>query len=393
MRRRRHRAAGEWHLRGGYARWAGILRCVNPAAIIAFVAGALVVARAILSALRTFVLPRASNDVVARTVFHATRRAFDVVAGPSKPYERRDRLMAYFGPVSLIVLPGTWIVIVIVGYTAMFWAIGVPIYEAFAASGSSLLTLGFVHPDLPGTDLLAFTEATIGLGLIALLISYLPTIYGAFSRRELLVNLLEVRADSPPSPLVLITRFHRLQGLAALGEMWERWEEWFSDVEETHTSLTVLVHYRSQQPDHSWVNAAGAMMDAAALVRSAVDVPMDVRADLMIRAGYLAVRRIAGFFRLPFDPNLPPGTPTSVDRGRFDAALEVLESAGVPLVADRDKAWRDFDGWRVNYDAALRGLERLTVAPTPWWERPMRSAWATDEPVAAEAAAHDIPVR
>ena len=43
----------------------------------------------------------------------------------------------------------------------------------------------------PGTDLLAFTEATIGLGLIALLISYLPTIYGAFSRRELLVNLLD----------------------------------------------------------------------------------------------------------------------------------------------------------------------------------------------------------
>ena len=47
--------------------------------------------------------------------------------------------------------------------------------------------------------------------------------------------------------------------------MWERWEEWFSDIEETHTSLTVLVHYRSQQPDHSWVNAAGAVMDAAAM--------------------------------------------------------------------------------------------------------------------------------
>ena len=42
----------------------------------------------------------------------------------------------------------------------------------------------------------------------------------------------------------------------------------------------------------------------------------------------------------------------------------------------------------MNYDATLRGLERLTVAPTSWWERPMRSAWATDEPIAEEAAAH-----
>jgi hypothetical protein len=361
--------------------------------LVAFVVGALLVARAILSAVRTFVLPRASNDPVTRFVFHGTRRVFDVFAGPTKPYARRDRLMAYFGPVSLIVLPGCWLVIVIAGYTAMFWAIGVPAGDAFAASGSSLLTLGFVRPGLPGSDLLAFSEAVIGLGLVALLVSYLPTIYGAFSRRELLVTLLEVRADSPPSPIVLITRFHRLRGLDALGEMWERWEEWFSDIEETHTSLNVLVHYRSQQPDHSWVNAAGAMMDAAAIVRSSVDVPLDVRADLMIRAGYLAMRRIADFFRIAYQSAPAPDAATSVDRARFETALDVLASAGVPLVTDRDQAWRDFNGWRVNYDGALRGLERLTVAPTPWWERPMASAWATDEPEADEAAAHGAASR
>ena len=54
------------------------------------------------------------------------------------------------------------------------------------------------------------------------------------------------------------------------------------------------------------------------------------------------------------------------------------------MVADRDQVWRDFNGWRVNYDAALRGLERLTMAPAPWWDRPMRSAYVTDEPVVAE---------
>ena len=357
--------------------------------VVVFVLGALLVGRAILSALRTFILPRAANDLVARLVFLSVRRLFDLVAGPSRPFGTRDSLMAYFGPVSLLVLPAAWLVLVVTGYTAMFWAIGVrPVYDAFVASGSSLFTLGFIRPEVPLGAILSFTEAAIGLALVALLVSYLPTIYNAFSRRELLVRLLEVRADTPPSPLVLITRLHRLRGLESLPEDWERWERWFAEIEETHTSLTVLVHYRSQQADHSWVNAAGAIMDAAAMVRAAVAIPSDVRADLMIRAGYLAVRRIADVFRIPYNPNPSPDGVTSIDRARFDRALAVLDEAGVPLVADRDQAWRDFNGWRVNYDEALRGLERLTVAPTPWWDLPMRSAWITDEPVAELAAAH-----
>jgi hypothetical protein len=44
-----------------------------------------------------------------------------------------------------------------------------------------------------------------------------------------------------------------------------------------------------------------------------------------------------------------------------------MAAAGVPLKADHDQAWRDFAGWRVNYDAALIGLAALTMAPeAPW---------------------------
>ena len=215
----------------------------------------------------------------------------------------------------------------------------------------------------------------------------LPTIYASFSRRELLVNLLEVRADSPPSPVVMITRMDRLSGLDVLHELWVRWEQWFAELEETHTSLPVLVFYRSQQNNHSWVNASGAMLDAAALIRSSVAIEKDVQADLMIRAGYLALRRIAEYFNIAFDPNPSPTAATSIDRGRYDEALSVLEAAGVPLVDDREQAWIDFNGWRVNYDTVLRGLERLTMAPTPWWERPMQSAYATDEPLVHEGVA------
>lgn len=355
--------------------------------VVVFLLGLAAALRVVFSAVRTFVVPRGDNDKLSRLAFRSIRKAFDLFASPSRPYEQRDRIMAYYGPVALVLLPAIWLVLLAASFAAMFWALGLPPGEAVIVSGSSLLTLGFDRPGVPGGDLLSFAEAAIGLGLVALLVSYLPTIYSAFSRRELLVSLLEVRADSPPSPIVMITRMDRLSGLDVLHDLWIRWEQWFAEVEETHTSLPVLVFYRSQQSNHSWVNASGAMMDTAAILRSSVAIEGDVQADLMIRAGYIALRRIAEYFGIAYDPNPSPTDATSIDRARFDEALSVLETAGVPLVEDRDQAWRDFNGWRVNYDTVLRRLERLTMAPTPWWERPMRSAYVTDEPSLADGVA------
>ena len=355
--------------------------------VVVAIVGILVIARTVLSAVRTFVVPRGVNDKLTRLAFRSLRKVFDLVASPSKPYAFRDRILAYYGPIALMLLPAWWLVLLVVGFGAVYWSLGLPVADAIEVSGSSLLTLGFFRPAVPFGDFIAFAEAAMGLALVALLISYLPTIYSAFSRRELLVSMLEVRADTPPSPIVMITRMHRLHGLDALHPMWERWEQWFAEVEESHSSLPVLAYYRSQQPNQSWVNAAGAIMDAAALVRSSVAIPMDVQADLVIRAGYLAMRRICDFFGFQYDPNPKPTDATSIDRARFDHALEVMAGAGVPLVEDRDQAWRDFNGWRVNYDVPLRRLEKLTVAPTPWWDRPMLSAYLTDEPVAEPAPA------
>src|SRR5258708_39527866 len=135
-------------------------------------------------------------------------------------------------------------------------------------SGSSVLTLGFALVDNFPTTVLAFSEATIGLILIALLIAYLPTIDSAFSRREAAVTMLEVRAGSPPSAVEMIIRYTRLKRLEQLGELWKAWEVWFVDLEESHTSLSALSFFRSPQPHRSWVTAAGAVLDGAALARS-----------------------------------------------------------------------------------------------------------------------------
>ena len=347
--------------------------------ILAFAVGAFLVARAVASAVRVFVLPRASNEPIARFVFINVRRLFDAFTPPTKPYAFRDRVLAYLAPVSLLILPVVWLSLVLVGYTAIFWALGVDsLSAALRISGSSLLTLGFAPGAGIVEDLAAFSEAGIGLLLLALLISYLPTMYASFSRRELAVNLLEVRADSPPSAVAMLQRFHRLGTMDQLHGQFLVWESWFADIEETHTSLGALPFFRSPQRDHSWVNAAAAIMDCAALYTSLIDAPRDVQTDLTIRAGYLALRRICEFLRLPYTPNPGPDTPCSISREDFEIACDEIAAYGIAIRADRDAAWKAFRGWRINYDETVIALARVTMAPPARWNgRP----WEVIEPV------------
>ena len=130
------------------------------------------------SAVKTFVLPRSATDGLTRAVFLVMRRAFHLRLRSTTTYAQRDRIMAFYGPVTLLALLPTWLILVWIGYTGMFWAVGVPTWDqAFRVSGSSLLTLGFARWKRAAQTLLAFSEATVGLILIALLIAYLPTIY------------------------------------------------------------------------------------------------------------------------------------------------------------------------------------------------------------------------
>ncbi len=335
---------------------------------LVFGGGALVVITTFGSAVRTVILPRGIPAKLGRVVFISMRSLFRLRIGRNASYERRDRVMAAYAPTSLLMLLVVWISLVLVGYTGMFWGVGSrSVRQAFTLSGSAILTLGFERPpDIPAT-VLAFSEAALGLILLAMLITYLPSIYGAFSRRESAVTALEIRAGSPPSGVEMIERYWVLERIDQLDEVWVRWEDWFVDLEETHLSFPAVVFFRSPQPDHSWVTAAGAVLDAASLSLAAVDIPRNVRAEFCIRAGYLALRRVAVFFGIPYDPDPKRGDPITIGRNEFNQACERLAAAGIPLKPNLDEAWLDFAGWRVNYDTVLVALAGLTIAPyAPW---------------------------
>jgi len=336
---------------------------------LVFIAGLITVILTLFSALSTFVLPRSARSQLNRIVFGLLRRIFNFILHFAKTYPRRDAIMAYYAPIGLMLLLPTWYILISIGYAAMYWALGVgDLFAVFRLSGSSLIGLGFEASETLFVTLLVFTEAVIGLILVAMLIAYLPTMYAAFSRREQVVNMLEVRAGSPPSALEMLLRFNRIHGLEKLSDYWKTWEAWFADVEESHTTLPALIFFRSPRPENSWVTAVGAVLDAASITLSAVEIPYDASAALCIRAGYLALRRVANYFDIP-NPQNPhyPENPICVDREEFDDILNQLAAAGLPIKTDREQAWRDFAGWRVNYDRALILTCGLVMAPYASW--------------------------
>jgi hypothetical protein len=338
--------------------------------ILVFTSGVALIAVTLISAVRTLVLPRGDRDLLAHLVFRLMWILFDPPIRLAKTYERRDRIMALYAPLTLMLLPVTWLILVLTGYMLIYWAVGIrPLAEAFLLSGSSLFTLGFAHEKTTLLLIFIFSESAIGLGTLALLIAYLPTMYNSFSRREEAVSMLEVRAGTPPSAEEWIKRGNRNDWLKDIGLQLQIWETWFAVLEESHTSFSPLIYFRSPEPDRSWITASGAVLDTAALMLSVVDLQFDrMNAMLCLRAGFLALMRISEVCGLQFDrdPHFPEH-PISISREEFNMTCSSLIRDGVPLKPDIDQAWHDFAGWRVNYDEPLLSLAALIRAPyAPW---------------------------
>ena len=296
--------------------------------VLSFLVGLVIVQGVLRSAVHTVAVPRGEQTFLTRKTFLAMRELYDLLSARGRSHEDRERTMARYAPMSLLVLALIWAMGVTLGFVLLYFGVGAHSFkDCFYLSASSITTLGSVGPTGPWEVALAYSEALIGLGLVALLISYLPTIYQLFSRREAEVVKLDVRAGSPPTALEMLTRFQRIDWLDHLEENWAAWEVWFAELEESHTSHPALVFFRSQRPYSSWITGAGAVLDTAAIAVAALDLPPGPQASVTIRSGSLALRTIAGFYGVPLDPDPRPNAPISIYRGEFELLLDRLTEA------------------------------------------------------------------
>lgn len=337
--------------------------------VLFFMLGVLVVGWTLLSAMRTVVLPRGAHVLLTQMVFQSLRLLFFPLARRLRPFVWWDHLLALFAPIGLLLLPVVWLLLIMGAFACMFWALGVTSWhDALSLSGSSLLTLGFAQPKDTPTTVLSFSEAILGLGIVSLLITYLPTLYNAFSRREKMVTRLARRIGSPPSPLALLEHFNEIQALDKLYEVWEDWEEWFAELEESHSSFPFLVFFRSPTPARNWLTAAGVILDCAALSLSTLEgKPAGPDARLTLRTGFKALQAIATTLRIRFDPEERQHSGISVTQAEYNEVYDRLAALGMPVVPDREQGWQEFVNWRRQYDEVLLGLSERILAPyAPW---------------------------
>ena len=334
----------------------------------AFAAGFVIAIYTATSVLRSLVIPRGLNSYVTAGVGSVARKGFIFLSNRFDNYEAKDKVMAVEGPTYLMLLLITWLTMFLAAFTLMIWPLsGSSLNDAFIQAGSSMFTLGFAATERTGAAVLHFMAAATGLIVVALMIAYLPTLYSAFNRREMLVTLLQSRAGAPAWGPEILARHHAVGLMKELQPFYAEWERWAAEVAETHTNYPALIFFRSPHPLRSWVIGLLAVMDAAALQLALSPSSAPTQARLCLRMGFSCLRYIADLLRIEYDPDPLPDDPIEMQFEEFAAGVQRLQRIEFPMERTPEEAWPDFRGWRVNYESLAYALADLVVAPPgPW---------------------------
>jgi hypothetical protein len=283
--------------------------------------------------------------------------------------ERREGLLGTFAPLALIVLLVVWLSGLIFGYGLILDALrsqlrpepdslGTSIYFA----GVAMLTIGFGDFVATGAwaRLTSLVAAASGLGLFALVITLLFTLYGSFQRRERAVLVLEAGAGAPPSGVTLLETYALGGMLDELPRVFSEWQAWAAEVLDSHLAYPILAYFRSSHDNDSWISSLGAVVDAATLVLTTVEGGPKGWAKLSRAIGNHCLEDLVAQFRLEADSEV------GVEREEFDAARRRLERAGYRL-RDADQSWADFARLRSEYAGRVNALAHYWASPPAQW--------------------------
>jgi hypothetical protein len=280
----------------------------------------------------------------------------------------------------VIALLFSWLSTLILGYGLILYALrdqlrpvppdlGTAVY--FAAT--SLLTLGFgdIVADGPLARLFAATAAVAGLGAVALVVTFLFSLYGSYQRREVEVVVLQASAGAPPSAVALLENYAQLALTSRLPELFLVWQRWAAEVLDSHVAYPLLGFFRSSHDNLSWISALGSVLDAASLVLTTIEGVPRGEAKLFKRVGTHLVEDISNL-------GFHDGQPAALDRESFDLVCDRLEDAGYRLVP-RDAAWPAFEAARATYAPRLESMAGYWATPATSW---------LGDPVALRAPIH-----
>jgi hypothetical protein len=344
--------------------------------VLGTLGGLLIIFTILWDAFETVILPRRVTRRIrlASTFYRSTWPPWRAVALRMRSTKRRDAYLSYYGPLSLLALFVVWFVSLVFGFALLHWGIGSALNagpnEAHSfetdlyMSGTTFFTLGLgdVTPRTPLARVITVTEAGMGFGFLAMVISYLPVLYDAFSRREVNISLLDARAGSPPSVLELLRRHAQSHNLGQLGQFLRDWESWAAELMESHLSYPLLCYFRSLHNNQSWLAALTTVLDACALIMAYTEGECGWQARLTFAISRHALVDLAQVFRVP-------PTPAAADRlppQNRDHLLELLAAAGISLARSHD-ADKKFEHLRGMYEPFAYGLGQRLAMTLPAW--------------------------
>jgi hypothetical protein len=342
--------------------------------LIAVILGIVLIVLVALDAFETIVLPRrVTRRARLGVLFIRTLRlGWNGIAQRIRSTTRRDTLRGYSGPLNLLALFLFWAVLFVLGFGLVMWGLALPLnptgeslnlWTYLYLSGTTFFTLGMgdITP-VPGVGRwLVVSEVALGFIFLALVVSYVPVLYQAFSRRELRISLLDSRAGSPPTAVELLRRNCAGKQVEELRQLLHDWEEWSADILESHLSYPILAFYRSQHEQQSWVEALTVILDTCALILTGLDGMPVAPARFTFAIARHAVVDLAQVFNAS-----PQPTVNRLSSAEFTRLQEMLAGAGLCL-QEGHAAEQELAELRLTYEPFVSTLaERMQVALPPW---------------------------
>jgi hypothetical protein len=323
--------------------------------------GALLIVLMLAEFFVTFLLPRRvrRDPFIARGFIRLLWRPWRSVAHRLEPASA-DTVLGFFGPLALIILLATWVVGLMIGFALLEWGVAGSSFGNRLLSSSGLFLSAASASGSTGVRVIALLEAATGVGVLFIVIGYLPAVYGSFSRREIAVSQLATRAGSPPAAGVILGGCASRERWPELERDLRNWEEWAAELMETHLSYPLLGFYRSQHVNQNWLAALTAMVDVSAFVSAIKGKGKSEAAEITFAIGRHALSDLAHQYRV----RLRPADRLADDE--FDEVYELI-AAAMSAPVDREATRHRLADLRRAYEPQAQALADWLALELPAW--------------------------
>ena len=310
------------------------------------VLGFAVLATTLWDSFATVVIPKTIERRISFSglFYNVSWNVWQVVAKTLKDGPLRLALLSAYAPITLLLLFMLWAAAMIFGFTLIHFGLhSLPAGTGFETylyfSGETFFTLGYgdMTPKSALNQWISVFEAGTGFMFLALMIGYIPVLYGHFSSREQLIVRLDSRAGSMPSAGEVLRRYAASGAMESLPDLLKEWEDWSSKQLEAYLSYPILAFYRSQHDHQSWLCSLTAILDTCTLIELGFDTQEEWYSKLRFQAratfamGRHVIVDLAYLLNAAPDFKSPSRLPESSDT----ELRSMLENAGLKLRKDR----------------------------------------------------------